>query len=560
MNKDDALFEISWEVCNKVGGIYTVITSKIKSVLKYIDINNYFVMGPFYEGSYSDFEEKEIPLKFKDKFEELEKIGIKVHYGIWKDKSYPVQVLLIEHLEYSSHINDIKGKLWELYNIDSLNSSWYDFDEAILWSWCCGIVVEKLSELFVIKGDGEEVLNDIYIHSHEWMAGGAILYLKSLDSDLLKYPFNTVFTTHATMLGRSLSGNGSDVYDFVKLANESVADVKAIELNVHTKHQTEKALSKFSDAFSTVSNITAEEANSFYGKMPDVLLYNGFDNSDMNFLDDLSVLYDNSRRQVVDFLKSHFSKYYDIDVDNSKIFYTSGRNEFRSKGIDLYTKALGELNDRLKKDENSSDIFNLFLIPVGDFKRIDDLSNIGSNSGKLWDFAPLSTHEVPMDNDIIKAFVDNGLLNKKEDRVKVLLVPIYLNNDDGVLSMNYYDVVSGLDLGVFLSYYEPWGYTPLESIAFGVPTITTDYAGFGRAVLRDFKDEHVGVEVVLRDGVEFDNCASGVCDYFHDFWSRSSDELVVEKNGALKFSGKFSWDKFVDNYMEVYQIARSKNR
>ncbi len=551
-DRNDFLFEISWEVCNKVGGIFTVITSKISEILKKVDYDKYFAVGPYFENTIRDgFISKKCPDFIEDANKELSSVGIKIHYGEWKiSSSSKSQVLLVEYLGHSSNINLIKGKLWEHYKIDSLGSNWYDFDEAILWSWCCGIVIEKMYEILGRKGEGFS--SNFFVHSHEWMAGGAVLNLKCLDGDL-KDKFKCVFTTHATMLGRALSGSRFNIYEVDRTSFD--AGKKAYDIGVHTKHQTEKAIANVCDCFTTVSEITASEAEFFYGKKVDKLLYNGFDVEDFDFLENFDLVYRESRSKVIQVLKMHFGEKSGIDFKSASVFYTSGRNEFRNKGLDVYIKALGKLNSMLKKSGKNESVINLFLIPVGDFKRLskEDLEKFSHMN-----YSSYSTHNIPADNEIIRCFMDNGLYNKKSDKVKVLLVPIYLKYGDDVFSLNYYDLICGLDLGVFPSFYEPWGYTPLESIAFCTPAVTSDFAGFGRAILQDYKDVHEGIIVLNREKRKEEDIVENLGSFFNQFLMLEGDMRLAHREKARKFSKHFSWKKFIFNYFDAYNIAKNK--
>ncbi|MDA3856377.1 MAG: glycogen/starch synthase [Candidatus Woesearchaeota archaeon] len=541
MEKLGSLFEISWEVCNKVGGIHTVISSKVPQIGNKFE--NYFTVGPYLKGNTDEFNSIEVPEEFKNEVLELENLGIKVHFGEWKIEGRP-KVILVEHSGYSSHINEIKSLLWDKYEIDSLNSDWYDFDEVILWSWCCGIVCEKI---------GNKIVGEVFVHSHEWMSGGAIFYLKNFARD----NFKTVFTTHATMLGRTICGTGDDVY---KLLENVDSDKKAYELGVYTKHQTERALAKFADCFTTVSHITNKEAKYLYGKEADVILYNGFDNFDFEFLHNLDMVHKMSNERIKDFAEHFFRPFYDVNFSNTKFFYTSGRNEFRNKGVDVYIESLSKLNKKLKDENSSKQLVNFFLIPIGNFDVNETvLKSIKGEDIKedLMGVAPLSTHSVPYDNEIIKAFIDGSLLNRKDDKVKVILMPVYLNGNDGFLNTPYYDTILGFDLGVFPSFYEPWGYTPLESIAYGVPTVTSDLAGFGRAIVRDFT-ENISTKVLMRESQNSDETVIDLFNYFEDFLNKSDEEIRKQKEESVLFSSNFSWKKFVENYMRAYNIAKNK--
>ena len=304
--KFNYLFEISWEVCNKVGGIYTVVTSKLNSIMKHYE--NYILIGPYTNESINNLEVEEVPYNFIDAKHELEKMGIKIHYGTWNIPQRP-KVILVEYLNYSSNINNIKGELWEKYSIDSLGSDWNDFDNPILWSWSCGIVIDKLM-------NGYE--QNVYVHCHEWMSGGAIFYLDSTQEN----KFRTIFTTHATMIGRSIAGNNLDLYGKLKdFDTEEMVE----SLGVKTKHQTEKALAHTCNVFSTVSEITALETEKFYDKKPDIILYNGFDNSKIPEFELLNHKFSESRNRTNKFLQKYFEKYYNVDMDKTHLSYTRRR-------------------------------------------------------------------------------------------------------------------------------------------------------------------------------------------------------------------------------------------
>lgn len=546
MFSKDCLFEVSWEVCNKVGGINTVITSKASFVSSYF--SNYYLIGPYFKSSEKECLMEDVPFEFIGAYEELLKLGIVVHFGTWLIKGNP-KVILVEHIGYSKFINEIKAKLWEHFKIDSLNSAWYDFDEAILWSFVCGIVIEKLSFKF----------ERVFIHAHEWMSGGAIFYNKIANN--LKA--RTVFTTHATMLGRSICGSGEDLY---KEENSNIDfDKKAYELGVHTKHQCEKALAKIADTFTTVSDITAFEAEKFYLKKCDILLYNGFDNTYISDIENIKKEYFKSREKNIEFIKSYFHDFYDLDVKNSSLLFTSGRNEFRNKGDDLLILALGKLNEKLKEKNSSKNVISFFLVPVGNFEKDNEVKNSFENKqngnerkiGKS--FAPLSTHKIPFENPLIKTCFENKLFNSKEDNVKVIIVPVYINGTEDFFNRNYYDVIRGFDIGIFASFYEPWGYTPLESISYAVPTVTSDLAGFGRYFKLNFGEKN-SVKVLERENKNFNETAEDLAIYLENFLKLENLDFFNLKLEAKDIAFRFDWKFFIKNYIYAYEFADRKKR
>ncbi|MCA9460107.1 MAG: glycosyltransferase [Nanoarchaeota archaeon] len=542
MTYSNFLFELSWEVCNKVGGIHTVISSKSREIMK--KFQNYYFIGPYFESSLKAFEEKEVPKKYEEKYSKLLEMGIKIHFGNWKIDTNP-NTILIEYLGYSSNINEVKKTLWDNFKIDSIRSQWYDFDEAILWSWVSGIVIKILSE------DSNE---SVIIHAHEWMSGGAIFYVKSIENIIEKKKFRTVFTTHATMLGRALSGTGNNLYEIVDKIN---ADEKAYEIGVETKHQSERALAHISECFTTVSDITNNEAKYFYSKEADKILYNGFDNFNIKNIDELNIDFEKSRKDINEFLEAYFHSFYDLNLDETQVFYTSGRNEFRNKGVDIYIKALGKLNKKFKEENSSKNIINLFLIPIGNFnedtmirKSIEDY-NAGKKGERIHKIAPFSTNEIPSENEIISSFIKEDLLNRKEDKIKVIVVPLYLDGDDTFFKKKYYKIIEGLDLGIFPSYYEPWGYTPMESISYAVPTITSDFAGFGKYIKKNIKEQN-GVLILEREGKNFEESSEILYQQLLKFSKMNKKELLNQRIEAKNLSTIFDWKKFAQNYFEAY--------
>ena len=545
MENTTTLFEISWEICNKVGGIYTVITSKENVINS--KIKNYYQVGPFIENSKNYFIKKPMNDKMQKANEILNSIGINFVYGTSKFNE-KINVILVEYLGYSQNINNIKSKLWEHYKIDSLNTDWYDFDEAILWSWCCGKVIEEISKQITQPED------KVLIHAHEWMSGGAIFYT-NLNSNKQNHnnktqkrdsKYKTIFTTHATILGRSLSQNNINLVDEIQTLDPNEYSYK---MGVSTKHQTEKALANTCDCFTTVSNTTNQEACFFYSKSADILLYNGFNNEKITDLEILNSKYYKSRKNTNQLLKNIFSKIPNFNVDKTKIFYTSGRNEFKNKGFDIYIKSLSKLNDQLISEDSEITLINFFLVPIGDYETI--------NLNKV-DEIPLKTHCI-CNHEILNELEKNGLQNCPGDKVFNILVPKYLDGNDGVINKKYYEFISGFDLGVFPSFYEPWGYTPLESISYAVPTITSDMSGFGKHIQRSYGDFNPAVMVLKRTQLNEKRQVEKLYELLYDQLKRNQKSQILQREFAKVTALKYDWKIFVDNYIKAYEIALNKN-
>ncbi|MCM2325910.1 MAG: glycogen synthase, partial [Candidatus Woesearchaeota archaeon] len=345
----DYFFEISWEVCNKVGGIYTVITSKVQQMLQAYKFN-YYTIGPFFPGKNTagEFQQKEPPEFLKNAFEELHRMGITCIYGTWLTDGEP-STILIDYSGYKYKINDIKKEYWDMFKIDSLHSQFHDYDEPMLWSTCVGVLLEKIK---IQLGEKK-----IAAQTHEWLAGGALLYIKSR-----KIRIGTIFTTHATMLGRTLAANDFDLYDKLDKINP---EEMAYKYGIPEKFLTERACAQNSDVFTTVSEITGMEATAFFGRKPDVLLFNGIDTHVFPTFDEASIQHKALKEKLKKFLMFYFFPYYQFDLDETLIFFLAGRYEFKNKGIDMYIDALAKLNEELKKAGSPRTVVAFIWVPAG---------------------------------------------------------------------------------------------------------------------------------------------------------------------------------------------------
>jgi len=585
----DYLFEVSWEICNKVGGIYTVVKSKAAEIMKYYK-ENYFAIGPFFpEKVAGEFQEKVPSDKLKQVFEKLRNIGIKCHYGSWLIKGEP-NTILVDFGGFASKKDEIKTSLWQNFKIDSLNTQYFDFDEPVIWSYAVGKLIEEIKNSFNDK--------KIVAQFHEWLAGAGLLYLKHNDVKV-----GTVFTTHATILGRTMSFANEDLYELFDKINP---EEKAYEYGIQAKYLTEKQSASNADVFTTVSEITAIEAEHLLGKKPEVLLPNGLDLKKFPTFEEASIKHQLYRERIKEFLLYYFFPYYSFDLDNTLLYFLCGRYEFRAKGIDIFIKALAKLNEKLKKEKSNKTIVAFFWVP-GNIRSIktqllesraffeDIKGGIDDNMDRIKnkiiysiaskkkiieknifdeDFMhenkkkvlklmkngnpALSTHDLhdEQNDSIIKAFNEAGLLNKKEDRVKVVFYPIYLTGADGLLDLSYYECMQGSHLGVFPSYYEPWGYTPLEAAALGVSSVTTDLAGFGRYVNEKSKqNKNPGIFVLKRLNKKDDEVVKELANSFYYFSSLSKQERIKNKMEAQRLSSLADWDVLIKNYIEAHNLA-----
>ena len=456
----DYVFETSWEVCNKVGGIYTVISTKALSITKKFR-NKYILIGPdiWQHTENKDFiENKDLFKSWKAK---AESEGLRVRVGNWNIPGNPI-VILVDFSHYVSNKNEILRYYWDTYKLDSLNSSW-DYIESVLFGYASAKVIESFVKFNTASRE------NVICHFHEWMTGSGLLYIED------KMPkIGSVFTTHATVVGRSIAGNGYPLYDNMKGYNP---EEMAYRFGVQHKHFLEKAAAKRADNFTTVSELTALEALHFLDRKTDIITPNGFEDS----IVPTGKVFDKKRKEAKKQLHKVAQALVGHSIDEGvKMVAISGRYEFRNKGIDVFIDALGALN---RSNKNKKEILAFVLIPTahegahqGLLHNLENPQQATSNEERYL------THYLsdPYDDQILRRISEQQLFNRKEDKVKVIFCPSYLDGNDGVFNLSYYDLLIGLDGTVFPSYYEPWGYTPLESLAFRVPTITTSLSGFGK--------------------------------------------------------------------------------
>lgn len=501
ISNPDYIFESSWEVCNKVGGIYTVLSTRAKTLQDMLHDRIIFIGPDFWQENESPYfkEDKELFCSWKKK---AEAEGLNVRIGRWTIPGEPIAIL-VDFKPFFEKKNTIYTWLWDKYQVDSLHS-YGDYDEASMFSYAAALVVESF------YNDNIAPDKRVIYHGNEWMTGLGLLYINN------KLPqIGTVFTTHATSIGRSIAGNMKPLYDYLFAYN---GDQMAGELNMQSKHSIEKQTAFNVDCFTTVSEITANECRELLDKEVDVVLPNGFDNS---FVPQPTVFAKKrkaARKKLLDLANALLGDNLD---DETMIISTSGRYEFRNKGIDVYIESMNRL---LRCKDLNRNVLAFIEVPgwVGE-PRQDLIERI--KSGKSFD-TPLEVpqithwlHEMSHDNTLgmMKYF---DMHNHKNDKVKVIFLPCYLDGNDGVLNMSYYDIVLGNDLCIYPSYYEPWGYTPLESIAFKVPCITTDLAGFGlwvNSVKGGYSDIEDGVKVVHRTDYNYSEVADAIKDTVTEF-------------------------------------------
>lgn len=538
----DYIFESSWEVCNKVGGIYTVLSTRAKTLQDAMKDRIIFI-GPdcWHENKSPYFIEDKKVLADWQKVAEKEELKVKV--GRWDIPGKPIAVL-VDFEQFYAERDSIYFEAWQNYQVNSMNG-YGDYDEANMFSYAAAKVVES------IYGFKKLQKNKVIYHANEWMTCMGMLYIQK---HLPK--IGTIFTTHATSIGRSIAGNNKPLYEYLWAYN---GDQMADELNMQAKHSIEKQCAHYCDCFTTVSEITANECKELMDKAVDFVLPNGFEN---DFVPK-GAKFTAGRKAARKLMLQVANCLTGIDYpEDTLVVGTSGRYEFRNKGIDVFIEAM----NRLKRDKDLKKRVIAFVeVPawVGD-PREDLVERV--KSGKKFDTPlelPMLTHwlhEMSHDN-VLNMMKYNDMWNLKDDQVTLIFLPCYLNGLDGIVNVPYYNIIIGKDLSVYPSYYEPWGYTPLESVAFKVPCITTDLAGFGlwanseKGAYSEIED---GVKTIHRTDYNFSEVADIIKDTVAKYSAMSDAEVKKARAAADKLSKKALWSEFIKYYWQAYDLALRK--
>lgn len=542
IEKPDYIFEVSWEVCNLVGGIYTVLSTKAKTLQKSCKDRVIFV-GP------DVWKEKSSPYFIEDDNVTkgwLQQVALpydlKVRTGRWDIPGKPI-VILVDFTPLLNHKNELYKLMWELYGVDSM-PAYGDYDEASAFAWASALIIENY--YLYINGKDKNVI----AHFDEWTTAMGLLYIKHFQPGIA-----TTFTTHATSIGRSIAGNNKPLYDYLAGYN---GDQMAQELNMVSKHSVEKRAAVHADSFTTVSDITARECEQLLERKPDVVTPNGFERNFVPAKKELAIKREVARKKLLDVVQALTGH---RPANNAFLVATSGRYEYRNKGIDMYIDAVGRMAQRSDLDR---EIIAFVLTPGWvDTPRADLLQRMtqeGNYTTSLPD--PVVTHNIhnyDCDN-IINQIHWLGLNNHPDSMVKIVFVPSYLTGSDGLLDMPYYDILVGVDATAFPSYYEPWGYTPLESVAFGIPTVTTQLSGFGQWVIGHDAStlKATGVEVLHRYDDNFAGVSQQLADTIVAMSQMSDKEKKAIDRAASQLAAEAEWKNFMVHYDTAYDIALKK--
>ncbi len=579
------LLEASWEVCNKVGGIHTVVTSKLFYARTHLG-GGYLAIGPSLSEYVESFREEAHPEWMLPILAGLAEQGVRVRYGVWVGDGQDAPTVLIDWSGLVNRRDELKARFWSESGLDTMGTDFYDFDQPLLWGAAVGMFAQALS-----------ATQPVLLQAHEWLSAGAFLTCSTGPA------LHTVFTTHATVLGRALASHGRVATDEPNL--NPTAEARA--LGVFAKHQLEQLGATKANVFTTVSSITAAEAEKVLG-VPVAITENAMGAELLIPLDQLSALRSEVRSELQDVLAATHFPTGSFDLDKVYHIFTMGRPETHAKGYDRLLQALGTLNTSLKEQGSSRTIAAWFLVPTGAtrirpasqgqllvYERLEELLTINAKAtAPNWYasfMAEAAEQEIPEfltqdglapqhqhlaeallnrlvhpveafyspfeinneENDqIINLSRQYGLGNKAEDRVKILYMPVYLEGLDGILNRPLTQIIPAFDLGVFPSFYEPWGYTPMESIAGGVPAITTNYTGFGVAAAKGSGVEAVDV---LERGLDEDGFSNVLTEHILEACKELPMVRERHRLAALQLRHRFTWNERYSAYRAAYSKA-----
>ncbi len=538
LNHPDFLFEVSWEVCNLVGGIYAVLSTKAATLQTTFGDGLVFIGPDFWKpkpGEESPFFDAQADTALGDWAARAKADGLPVRVGRWKVEGNP-QVILIDFKQFADRKNELYARMWEWYGVDSLQA-YGDYDDSCIFAYSSAIIIQHLYMHYCPQR------SRTIAHFDEWTTGMGLLYLKHQCPSIA-----TVFTTHATCVGRSIAGNGKPLYDYLP---GYFGDQMAQELNMVSKHAVEKQAALHADCFTTVSDITARECAQLLGRRP-MVTPNGFE---LNFVP-RSVDFSRTRKKVRLELSNIVKCLTGDDVSEDALFIgTSGRCEYKNKGLDVFLDVM----DRVRSFQSERQVVAFIMVPGWVDSPRRDLKRRLTGESKVRTPLPepIYTHTLHNfgDDVIYNRIRQLGFGNSPGDRVKIIYIPSYLRGDDGIVGRPYYDLLMGMDLTIFPSYYEPWGYTPLESCAFFVPTVTTSLSGYGMWCRTMGKDTDVldGVSVIERNDSNYHDVVSNIAQQVERVTLLPN--LKIVRNEARKIAGKADWAHFIRYYHQAYDSA-----
>ncbi len=538
--KPEYIFESSWEVCNMVGGIYTVLSTRAATLAQEFGDKLIFIGPDVWQNNPNPYFEEDADLMHDWKVSIAETHQLPIRIGRWKIPGKPIAVL-VNFQVLMPKKNEIYAKAWEIAGVNSLQA-YGDYDESSMFGYASAMVMHSYYNFHQLEKNQRVVA-----HFNEWMTSFGVFYLKENLPQIA-----TLFTTHATSIGRSIAGNHKPLYDYLYEYN---GDQMAEELNMVSKHSTEKQAAHLVDCFTTVSNITAKECKQLLFKEPDIVTPNGFENG---FVPQ-GKLFTEKKTAAKKTLKKVAEKLLGYPLQKDALFIaTAGRYEFKNKGLDVFIESLKLLNDGL---EQAQEIVAFIMVPAWIKGYRADLAAALKHENNILESSDrTTTHELhdSFHDSVMRTIDWFHLKNNLDDRVKVIFVPAYLNGNDGIFNQTYYDLLIGFDLTVFPSYYEPWGYTPLESIAFHIPTITTDLSGFGEWSSEFSKDINEGVAIIHRSDYNGHEVARNIAVAIQQYLRLSKTARTQVNKKAATIAKQALWKHFIEYYYQAYAIALAK--
>ena len=533
------LFESSWEVCNKVGGIYTVLSTKAHTLQQMFNDKVVFI-GPDVWGPANapDFiEDDALFADWKKHARTTDKLKMKV--GRWNVPGTP-PVVLIDFKPFFSDRDAFFYSMWENFRVDSMHA-YGDYDESCIFAYAVGKVIESFYNFYNLSDKKVTAL------FNEWMLGMGALYIKKQIPAIA-----TLFTTHATSIGRSIAGNNKALYAYMDGYN---GDQMAKELNMEAKHSLAKQTALHVDCFTTVSDITARECKQLLDKAPDIVTPNGFE---PNFVPE-GKEYTKKRAEARKTLINVAEKLLGCPISpDALLVSTSGRYEYRNKGIDVFIEAMNRVRN---SGELQREVVAFLMVPAwvrdarADLKEVIE-KNIQTTSPMQM---PFITHWLNlMDQDKVLNYISHaGFTNQASEKLKIIFVPCYLDGRDGIFNKPYYDLLIGMDATVYPSYYEPWGYTPLESVAFGIPTVTTNLAGFGLWAEKSVSGKNIseGVAVIERTDFNYFDVADAITASILSLVKKDKKEVEEIRKRCFKLAKQAEWSKFIVFYQKAFSDA-----
>lgn len=530
------IFESSWEVCNMVGGIYTVLSTRAATLVKKHSDKLIFIGPDVWVEHESPFFREDTSLLRELAVYITASYGLHIRVGRWMVPGNPIAIL-VDFYPLLNQKDEIYGKVWETARVNSLGA-YGDYDESSMFGYASGMIIDAYLKCYSIPTS-----TCVAAHFNEWMTSFGLFYLRKHQPGVA-----TLFTTHATSIGRSIAGNQKPLYNYL---NEYNGDQMAGELNMVSKHSTEKQAAHLADCFTTVSKITALECSQLLDKDPDIITPNGFEDDFVPGGKEFT----RQRSEARKLLRKVAETLIGEQLHDDALFVgTAGRYEYKNKGLDVFIESLKHLNDYRASNRQ---VVAFIMVPAWIRGHRADLANSLQHNYPLHAYNRLSTHELHdyQGDPVIGALNWFHLHNQPGDRVKVVFVPAYLNGKDGIFNKSYYELLIGLDLTVFASYYEPWGYTPLESVAFHVPTITTDLSGFGEWVSDLPQHVRTGVGIIHRSDYNSHEVAIELAAMINDFLAENETSIASIRKKAAAIAQKALWKHFIHFYEKAYSIA-----